>query len=58
MRQVHPCNQRLGECGQIAHVMDLLDGDLKRRRHISDADVTDAINWVERIALAIGTVLG
>lgn len=43
---------------RIAHDADLLDGDLKRRREISDADVTDAIDWVERIALAIATVLG
>jgi hypothetical protein len=28
------------------------------RRPITDADVTDAIDWIERIALAIATVLG
>jgi hypothetical protein len=43
---------------RIAHDADLLDGDLKRRREISDADVTDAIDWIERIARAIATVLG
>ncbi|WP_435241799.1 hypothetical protein [Streptomyces cucumeris] len=43
---------------RIAHDADLLDGQLKRRREISDADVTDAIDWIERIALAIATVLG
>ena len=43
---------------KIAHDVDLLDGDLKRRRPISDADVTDAIDWIERIALAIAKVLG
>ncbi|WP_230195285.1 HEPN domain-containing protein [Streptomyces coriariae] len=43
---------------RIAHDADLLDGDLKHRRPISDADVTDAIDWIERIALAIATVLG
>ncbi|MFE9797416.1 hypothetical protein ACFYP6_01015 [Streptomyces goshikiensis] len=43
---------------KIAHDADLLDGDLKRRRPISDADVTDAIDWIERIALAIAKVLG
>ncbi|MGW7364055.1 hypothetical protein ACWGI8_11645 [Streptomyces sp. NPDC054841] len=46
---------------RIAHDADLLDSDLKRRRPISDADVTDAIDWIERIeriALAIAKVLG
>lgn len=43
---------------KIAHEADLLDGDLEHRRPISDAEAADAINWVERIALAIATVLG
>ncbi|MCJ1680776.1 hypothetical protein MTF65_26200 [Streptomyces sp. APSN-46.1] len=43
---------------KIAHYSDLVDGSLKQRRPISDADVTDAIDWVERIALAIAKVLG
>lgn len=43
---------------KIAHEADLVDGDLKRRQPISDADVTDAIDWIERIALAIANVLG
>ncbi|MBT2480860.1 hypothetical protein [Streptomyces sp. ISL-94] len=43
---------------KIAHYSDLIDGSLKQRRPISDADVTDAIDWVERIALAIAKVLG
>jgi restriction system protein len=43
---------------KIAHESDLLAGDLKKRRAISDADATDAIDWVERIALAIATTLG
>jgi hypothetical protein len=43
---------------RIAHDADLLDGDLKRRRPITDADVTDAVDWIERIALAIAMVLG
>jgi hypothetical protein len=43
---------------KIAHDADLLDGDLKRRRPISDAEATDAIDWIERIALAIAHVLG
>lgn len=43
---------------KIAHDADLLDGDLKQRRPINDADVTDAVDWVERIALAIAKVLG
>lgn len=33
---------------KIAHDADLLDGDLKHRRPITDADVTDAIDWIER----------
>jgi len=43
---------------RIAHDADLVDGDLKQRRAITDADVSDAIDWIERIALAIATVLG
>lgn len=43
---------------RIAHDADLEDGDLKRRRAISDADATDAVDWIERIALAIARVLG
>jgi len=43
---------------RIAHDADLEDGDLKRRRPISDADATDAVDWIERIALAIAKVLG
>jgi hypothetical protein len=43
---------------RIAHDADLLDGDLKRRRPISDADVIGAVDWIERIALAIAKVLG
>ena len=42
---------------KIAHDADLLDGDLKQRRPISEADVTDSIDWIERIALAIAHVL-
>ncbi|MEX5711376.1 hypothetical protein AB1484_24575 [Parafrankia sp. FMc6] len=43
---------------KIAHDADLVDGDLEKRRDITDADVTDAIDWIERIARAIATVLG
>ncbi|MEU1352025.1 hypothetical protein [Streptomyces sp. NPDC005795] len=32
-------------------------GDLKQRRPISEPDVTDAINWIDRIALAVAHVL-
>lgn len=42
---------------KIAHEADLLDGHLKRRRPISEAEATDAIDWIERIALAIATTL-
>lgn len=42
---------------QIAHDADLIDGDLKQRRPISEADVTDALNWIERIALALAYAL-
>ncbi|WP_327349376.1 hypothetical protein OG772_10770 [Streptomyces sp. NBC_01321] len=42
---------------QIAHDADLIDGDLKRRREIGEADVTDALNWIERIALALAYAL-
>jgi restriction system protein len=42
---------------KIAHYSDLVDGSLKQRRPISDADVTEAIDWIERIALAIAKVL-
>ena len=43
---------------RIAHDADLEDGHLKQRRAISDADATDAVDWIERIALAIAKVLG
>ncbi|NNJ60643.1 MAG: hypothetical protein HKP61_06750 [Dactylosporangium sp.] len=43
---------------KIAHEADLLDGHLKQRRDITAADATDAIDWIERIALAIATTLG
>ena len=43
---------------KIAHEADLLDGDLEQRRSITAAEVTDAISWVERIAVAIANVLG
>ncbi|GAB3180638.1 hypothetical protein [Streptomyces incanus] len=42
---------------KIAHDADLIDGDLKQRRSIDEADVTDAIDWIERIALALAHVL-
>ncbi len=42
---------------RIAHDADLIDGDLKQRRPIDEAGVTDAIDWIERIALAIAHVL-
>ncbi|MFB7088067.1 hypothetical protein [Streptomyces sp. NPDC056296] len=42
---------------RIAHDADLVDGDLKQRRPIDEAEVTDAIDWIERIALAIAHVL-
>ncbi|RCV58186.1 hypothetical protein [Marinitenerispora sediminis] len=41
---------------QIAHEADLLE-DLKQRRAITEADVADAIDWIERIALAIAKCL-
>ncbi|MFD3735779.1 hypothetical protein [Streptomyces sp. NPDC058632] len=34
----------------------LVDGDLEQRRPIDEAAVTDAIDWIERIALAIARV--
>ncbi|MGX1909156.1 hypothetical protein ACWIID_09865 [Streptomyces phaeochromogenes] len=42
---------------RIAHDADLEDGDLKQRRPITDADATNAVDWIERIALAIAKVL-
>ncbi|MBZ6289314.1 hypothetical protein ACFW5S_26025 [Streptomyces olivaceus] len=42
---------------RIAHDADLVDGDLKQRRSIDANEVTDAIDWIERIALAIAHVL-
>ncbi|WP_406450238.1 hypothetical protein OG782_12355 [Streptomyces sp. NBC_00876] len=42
---------------KIAHDADLVAGDLKRRRSITEPDVTDAINWIDRIALAVAHVL-
>jgi len=43
---------------QIAHAADLEDGHLKRRHAIDSATTTDAVDWIERIAIAIVTVLG
>lgn len=43
---------------KIAHEADLVAGNLKQRRTIAAADANDAINWIERIALAIATALG
>ncbi|MFE5663310.1 hypothetical protein ACFQ7W_05130 [Streptomyces niveus] len=42
----------------IAHYADLEDGDLKRRRPITEAETSDALNWLERVALAFAAVLG
>ncbi|OKJ76222.1 hypothetical protein [Streptomyces sp. CB02460] len=42
---------------KIAHDADLVSGDLKQRRPITEHDVTDAINWIDRIALAVAHVL-
>ncbi|MFE9498653.1 hypothetical protein [Streptomyces collinus] len=42
---------------KIAHDADLIDGDLHQRHPIDAAEVTDAIEWIERIALAIAHVL-
>jgi hypothetical protein len=44
-----------GACrgNRIAHDADLIDGDLKQRRPVDEAGVTDAIDWIERIALAL-----
>ncbi|MFB6604307.1 hypothetical protein ACFCXR_00625 [Streptomyces noursei] len=45
------------ECrNKIAHDAYLLDGDLRQRQSIIDADVTDAIDWIKRIILAIATI--
>lgn len=43
---------------QIAHAADLEDGHLKQRHPIDAATTTDAVDWIERIAIAIATVLG
>lgn len=34
-----------------------MDGDLKLRWPVTEHDVTDAINWIDRIALAVASVL-
>ena len=43
---------------RIAHYADLVDGSLDQRRNITDAEVIDAIDWIERVALAIAKVIG
>ncbi|MFG2479069.1 hypothetical protein [Streptomyces fagopyri] len=35
----------------------MIDGDLKQRRLIDEGEVTDAIDWIERIAPAVAHVL-
>ncbi|MEV3856300.1 hypothetical protein AB0J38_18490 [Streptomyces sp. NPDC050095] len=52
-----PLAQIANRRNKIAHEAGPEDGDLKQRRAIIDADVTDAIDWIERIALAIAKVL-
>jgi hypothetical protein len=42
---------------QIAHHADLEAGQLKRRHPIDAPAATDAVDWIERIALAIAAVL-
>ncbi|WP_329441070.1 hypothetical protein [Streptomyces canus] len=42
---------------KIAHDADLIDGELEQRRPIDQASVSDAIDWIERIALAVAQVL-
>ncbi|MET7616085.1 hypothetical protein [Streptomyces sp. NPDC005408] len=34
------------------------DGELGKRRPITEAETSDAIDWIERVALAFATVLG
>ncbi|NUK04722.1 hypothetical protein [Streptomyces lunaelactis] len=43
---------------KIAHSSDLEDGELGKRRPITEAETSDAIDWIERVALAFATVLG
>ncbi|MGW7516970.1 hypothetical protein ACWGJ2_15400 [Streptomyces sp. NPDC054796] len=42
---------------KIAHHADLEDGDLKQRRPITAADANEAVNWLERVVLAVAKVL-
>lgn len=42
---------------KIAHYADLEDGHLKQRRPLTSAEVSDAVDWVERIALALAKAL-
>ncbi|MFI8302146.1 hypothetical protein ACIF80_01615 [Streptomyces sp. NPDC085927] len=42
---------------KIAHDAGLVDGDLKQRRPVDEAAVTDAVDRIERIAPAIAHVL-
>ncbi|MGY0486452.1 hypothetical protein [Streptomyces sp. WG-D5] len=42
---------------QIAHDADLVDGDHKQRRAIDEGQIGDAIDWIERIALALAYAL-
>ncbi|EST38830.1 hypothetical protein N566_05370 [Streptomycetaceae bacterium MP113-05] len=42
---------------KIAHYADLEDGHLKRRRPITESETTDAVDWIQRIALAIAKAL-
>lgn len=43
---------------KIAHHADLEDGHLQQRRAITPAQTHDAVDWLERIVLAIAKVLG
>ncbi|MFF9555380.1 hypothetical protein ACF1DY_06115 [Streptomyces albus] len=42
---------------KIAHYADLEDGHFKQRRPLTAADVNDAVDWLERVVLAVAKVL-
>ncbi len=42
---------------KIAHHADLEDGDLKQRRPLTAAGANDAVDWLERVVLAVAKVL-
>ncbi len=52
------CTSLTERRNQIARYSDLANGSLTERKPVLDADITDANDWIEPIALPIASVVG